>query len=154
MQKKIIHELLQRGVKKKQIRIFSRSKKQSAKDLNRELGIFQGSVWGIDDASIPFDSLRKLKDIKQSLRPCVVLNTPESYRQTDLVSVAPGTSTYHASNSEAFPCLIASVPPENLKKTTYFLLYFRWVAVQKTLQKKLTELSNPSKDRLRKIVGG
>jgi len=141
-------------VKRKQIRILSRNLKQSNEVINKELGLSTGSVWSIEDASVPFDAKRNLKDIKQTSRPCLVLTTPIEFGDSSTVLVAPGTSKVHPTDNQTFPCLKAPVPPEDLKQTTYFLLYFKWHAVQKTLQKKITELSFPAQERLRSLMKG
>ena len=97
------------------------------------------------DTSVPFDGTRKYEDYKQALRPVLTLKTPESFGDYDSVLAAPGTSKYHKKTPKV---LIAEVPPENLKQTTYFLLEYSWFSVQKNFQKKISELSTRKKNEL------
>lgn len=118
----------------------------------RELNLLFGSVWGLNDRSVPFDRKRKDDDYKSALRPSLVLGTPDYYEDYNEVSLAPGTSKYHSDKDPNNPCLIAEVPPENLKRTTYFLLYYSWTAKLFTIDRKLAELSVESKNKLAKIL--
>jgi hypothetical protein len=145
-----LHEV--HKVKKKEIKKFSRSEKLNAAIVKRELKLHYGSVWGIDDKSVPFDAKRKDEDLKESLRPCLVIETPKSFEDYDLVEMAPGTTHFHPVGIEYPECLRADVPPEDLYKTTYFLLYLRWSSVQKNLFRNLTELSTELKNLLIKYL--
>lgn len=152
MRCKVVKSLMNSGVKKKSIRIIKRRDKEELN--NKNLSILFGTIWGIEDKSVPFDYHRKPEKIKNSLRPCVVLSTPTSFSDSSFVSVAPGTSKIHSANDESKFCFVAEVPPESLEKTTYFLLYFRWYEIQKKLQKKLCELTIESKTKLERLIEG
>jgi len=135
-------------IKKKEIRIYKRKENIPSNQTIRETSLLKGSVWGVPDESVPFDKKRKDDDYKDALRPSLVLETPNNFGNNHFVKLAPGTSKYHPHNETNNLCLLASVPPEELKQSTYFLIYFSWNAVQKNLQNRFCELSTSSKERI------
>ncbi len=142
-----------RKIKKRdEIRAFRRKPNIPPKQEEREYLLTKGSIWAINDSSVPFDGKRRPEDIKNTLRPTVVLKTPQSFDDYDLVFLAPGTSKNHdaAKNSQI---LVAKSPPETLKETTWFLLRFSWWSVQKKLDKKITDLSPDANIRLDELLG-
>jgi len=139
-------------VKQKRIKKFSRSERIDPKIEKREMGLYFGSVWGVNDASVPFDRKRNAEYLKDSLRPSLVLKTPESFEDYTLVEMAPGTSHEHPVGYKYPTCLKADVPPEKLTQTTYFLLYLKWSSVQKNLEKRFCELSTELKNILSNII--
>lgn len=150
--KKNIELLKERKLKTKEIKILKREPKSPPEVEYRELNLFFGSVWSIPDKAVPFDYMRKLEDIKDANRPCLILETPESFFDNSYVELAPGTTKVHPTTDKEYKCLVAKVPPEDLRQTTYFLLYFRWTDVQKKLDKKLCELSTSLKNKLSNIL--
>jgi len=143
MSRKILRLQAERNLKNKEIRLLRRNpKKQDDSWDSRAAGLIKGAVWLIADASVPFDAKRHEKDIKSTGRTCLCLNTPSDISQNSFAPMAPGTGTPHKTGKNGTaPVLRAEVPPEDLDKTTYFLLYFRWNALQKTLIKRRCDLS-------------
>lgn len=139
-------------VKQKEIKKFSRGLRVDPKIEKREMGLYFGSVWGVNDASVPFNGKRDEEHLKDSLRPSLVLKTPDSFEDFTLVEMAPGTSHEHPVGYKHPICLRADVPPEELAQTTYFLLYLKWSSVQKNLEKRFCELSTELKNILSKII--
>ncbi len=141
-------------IKKKEIKIYKRKERIPQNQLIRETSLFKGSVWGVQDLSVPFDNKRKEDHYKASLRPTLILETPNIFTDYSVVSSAPGTSKVHKVG-EGFPSTLkAEVPPENLEKTTYFLLEYSWFAIQKTMNKKLTELTSETMGVLNEMIEG
>lgn len=149
MAKKKIDDLVNRGIKLNQIKLLKRKTNLSN---YREINLVKGSIWNLPDKSVPFDNKRKNVEITDKHRPCLVLETPTNYKDFSIVSLAPGTSKFHANNINDTPTLIAKVPPENLPKTTFFLIYFRWNSVQKVLEKKVGEISEDLLNELDKLL--
>lgn len=145
---KQVHRIKKKGVRKYKKVIHT----ANTSVIEREISLTFGSVWGIQDASVPFDKKRKVEEVKARLRPCLILETPDSFEDYDVVHVAPGTSKFHPIGKQHPPCLMAKVPPEDLEQTTYFLLYFSWYSVQKNLDRKITELSTGLMNLLRKMI--
>ena len=144
--KKIYYKLKQvHNLKRKEIKKFTRDIFLNNESEKRENELYLGSVWGIDDKSVPFDGNRKDENIKNSLRPCLTLQTPNSFENYDLVQMAPGTTNFHNVGHNYPECLRADVPPEDLNQTTYFLIYLRWSSIQKNLDRKICDLSTQLK---------
>jgi mRNA-degrading endonuclease toxin of MazEF toxin-antitoxin module len=139
-------------LKKKEIRIYKRKKRVPQNQFIRETSLFKGSIWGVPDKSIPFDRRRKEDEYKDSLRPTLVLTTPDTFNDYDLVWVAPGTSKFHKIGNKFPYTLKVEVPPENLEKTTYFLMQYHWFAIQKNMEKKFTELTSETKTKFYEIL--
>ncbi len=152
MEKRIALLLQRTGVKRKALRITRRKLKTDPLEEERINGLYFGSVWGIADKSVPFDSKRKSSHIKSSLRPCVVLETPRTFKPYDLVHVAPGTTTPHPIGGNYPPCLKTAPPQEKVKVPTYFLIYYRWFSVQKNLNQRFFVLSDSAQAILNKIL--
>jgi len=141
---------INKNIKFKQIRKFRRKEKLSEFADNKEYDLMFGSVWGIHDSRILFDSERKKEHFKNSLRPCVALESPTIIDDNKVANFAPGTSSYDAEGINSGKILIASVPPENLYNTTYFKLKFRQALKQKYFEIKFCDLSFGLSDELRK----
>jgi len=143
MSKKIQQLKSERNLKDRDIKLFKRSERKVDKsEEERSISLIEGAVWLIPDQSVPFDAQRELKEIKPFGRPCLCLETPQDFEPDSLVSMAPGTSKPHRFGAHApLPVLFAKVPPEDLDKDTYFLLYFSWTARQKNLIKHRSDLS-------------
>lgn len=139
-------------IKKKEIRVYKRKSHSSSEKSKREISLFQCSIWGVPDKSIPFDRRRKEDEYKDSLRPTLVLTTPDTFNDYDLVWVAPGTSKFHKIGNKFPYTLKVEVPPENLEKTTYFLMQYHWFAIQKNMEKKFTELTSETKTKFYEIL--
>lgn len=149
---KVYFDLLKnRNIKKREIRIVKRAKPTDKEVYEREINLTFGNVWGVNDRAVLFDDLRKEEDYKNTLRPCLILQTPDDFTDYSFVNLAPGTSKYHKS-TDGQPCLIAKAEIEECKKDTYFLIYFRWNSLQKTVEKKFFELSPNSKSQLEKLL--
>ena len=152
MNEKALFEELKKvhKIKKRQFRKPHRNHKPFKNQSERETFLYQGAIWTVLDKSIPFDRKRKEKDIKNASRPTLVLETPENFGDSDLVWLAPGTTKKH--NPKKYNSIVAKVPPEALKKTTWFLLKYSWWGVQKNLVKRIGELSPRLKDKLQTLL--
>lgn len=128
------------------------TKKEVTLQNKRELSLLFGTVWGVNDFAVPFDNKRKDDDFKETLRPCLVLETPDDFGDNYLVWMAPGTSKFHKIKDKIEPCFYADPQYENVRKPTYFLLYFEWFAKQKTVINKFLELSEDGKTKLKELV--
>lgn len=151
--KKIYNSLYEvHGIKLKQIKKYSRSKSPNTEIVNRELGLQFGSIWGVDDVSVPFDSKREKEHLKDAMRPCLALETPDSFEDYAKIEMAPGTSKEHPIVSNFPACLIFDNLNRELNQVTYFLLYLSWTSVQKKLRKRFGELSTDQKNLLKNIL--
>ncbi|MGK9475764.1 hypothetical protein [Melioribacter sp. OK-6-Me] len=106
-----------------------------------------GSVWSIPDAKIKFGNERR--NIKDANRPVVLLSKVNQFNAKSEIEVAPGTSLYHRPSETI---LVAKVPPERLRNTTYFLLHHRQTISIRSLRKKLPDLSYSLINELKKIL--
>ncbi len=155
LDKKILELIKEKKLKKNEIRLIKRKSRHSAaQELDTKDLLKFGSVWGVEDRAVPFDYNRKEDDYKNALRPCLVLGTPFNFNSYDSVKTAPGTSIPHPFGFKKPPCIKAEVPPENLKKTTFFLIYFQWYSRQSELEKYFTELSEPLLNLTQKLMEG
>lgn len=137
-------------IKKKEIRVSDRKNRQSPDE--RSIIMTYGSVWGIQDSSVPFDDKREDIEIKQSLRPCLVLETPDRFGDYDEVHMAPGTRKPHRIGEKNPLCLMAKQNDSQLKETTYFLINFSWYAIQKNLEKKFGDITGDTRKYLDSIM--
>ncbi len=127
--KKLFSELTKvHKIKYSQIRISKREDKDEEPYIPESS---VGSVYGVQDSKIQFDGQRQ--EFKDALRPCVIIKKD----RINETWIAPGTGKYHYGEE----CITAEVPPEQLEKTTYFLLYFRQRLLDKTLKRKICSLS-------------
>lgn len=140
-------------VKRKEIKKFIRQKNYEEINEHRIAGMTFGSVWGIHDRYVPFDKKRRLETMKDKMRPAVVLETPNQFCERCKIWLAPGTSRDHDKLNKGEVILKAKVPPENLNKTTWFLIHFSWFAVQWQLDKRFTDLSTERIKKLENILG-
>lgn len=153
MNDKKFNELLKvHKIKRDQFKLASKESR-----VEGELSLLQnsycfGSIWGIEDRSVPFDYNRKEDDYKDKLRPCAVVKIPKSLNSYALIETVPGTSKFHPIGEEFPPCLKAEVPPEELHKTTWFLVYMKFFSVRKKLEKRFCELSTESKNKLTELI--
>ncbi|MCK9280184.1 MAG: hypothetical protein M0P71_06160 [Melioribacteraceae bacterium] len=111
-----------------------------------------GSVWGIPDGAVPFDNERKKDDYKDCDRPCVVISKPIDMPSNEDAIFAPGTTHYHDPDHKINIVLYASNKKENLKYSTYFLLYFKFSVPSKFINSKFCDLSKESKNQLKLLV--
>lgn len=143
-----------RNVKRRELRILRRKKEEFPEDYSlRESKLRTGSVWGIEDKSVSFDTPRDPSVLKDGLRPCLCLEKPADYHEYQTALMAPGTSKFHRLNIINFPTLAAQINPKSNITTTYFLLYASWHAMQKTLQKHFTDLSETDFAELQNLRG-
>jgi len=149
--KKIIKLKTERNVKHKQIKLLNKEEYIEPEVSYREANLCFGSVWGVEDKSVPFDNFRNEIDIKNSLRPTVVIETPQNWESYNVVSVAPGTSKNHK-NTKDFPVYDECINTTNPSLRTYFLLYLKWNSVQKNLVKKFYTLDVPQSNRLKNLL--
>ncbi len=132
--KKIFTELSEvHKIKFSEIRKVQR-KKNAEEDFEENEFIYsKGDVYGLPDSKVKFDGKRNEDDYKDALRPVCIMECINDNQ----VLLIPGTGTPHYDKL----CLRAGVPPEKLKKTTYFLLYFSQSVFSKSLKKKICRLS-------------
>lgn len=142
---KKIKKLLELGYKKKEIKLFRR------KEIETEEEYKQGMVVGVPDKSVPFDGARNEEQIKNAIRPCLVLSANNSNKYKRYYKLSPGTSTPHINNDEEC-VLVAEVPPEKLLKTTYFLLHFQWTASSHIISGKICNLSPTLIEKLKSLI--
>jgi len=129
------------GIKKykelrKLFKNYDQEDKYYSKYEQKELSYDIGDVVGIHDASVPFDWNRRIENIKDKLRPCLIIDKNIKFYY---YTVVPGTSKEHKDTPEA-KVIVAHVPPEELVKTTYFLYQYRWNVNKKIIQKRLAKL--------------
>ncbi len=140
-------------VKRKEIKKILRKKNYEEINEHRIAGMTFGSVWGIHDRYVPFDKNRRIENIKDKMRPAVILETPKQFCEHCIIWLAPGTSINHDKFNKGEVILKAKVPPEDLSKTTWFLIHFNWFAKQWQLEKRFTELSTERIKKLENILG-
>lgn len=151
MDKKIRRILEEDKTKRKMIRLPMREH-TDRKSEQWQTGAYKGSVWAVPDRSVPFDEIRKAEQIKPEKRPCLILETPSEFGEYKTAHIAPGTSVPHRLGKKSPPCLLADRENDGMKKDTYFLIYFRWFAVQKTMEKRIGEISFERMKLLDKIL--
>lgn len=106
-----------------------------------------GDVYLLHDRYISFGlESRTHKDVN---RPVLILDEEVLYSDYSKVLFAPGTTKVHKYEPTV---LIAKVPPEQLKKTTFFLIQFSEFRPAKLFNRKLTELSPKLKNKLQNIL--
>lgn len=152
MTNKKVHKLKEeRNLKNKSIRLLKRKEHNDEQVEYRELNLSFGTIWTIDDRSVPFDNKRKESEYKDGKRPVLVLNTPDKFLDYSVVSVAPGTSKVHI-NTDIKPVLDINTKNGRQSIKTYYLLYFKWNSVQKNLYKKVSTLEQEQLNRLKNLM--
>jgi hypothetical protein len=141
-------------IKRKQLRILKRRPQENKAAEERAAGLVFGSIWGVNDHGVPFDGKREDDHYKNTLRPCLALETPDDFEDHSEVWIAPGTTHSHPVGRNYPPCFMAETGREDIRKTTWFLLYFQFPAMQKTLEKRFTELSAEGKQKVRSLMEG
>ncbi len=143
-----------RRIKKRELRLLKRVKEEKSEDyFNREMYLREGSVWGIEDKSVSFDTARDPDSLKDGLRPCLCLDSPGEYNDNLPVEMAPGTSKFHRTGIPGMPTLAVQINPKSADQTTYFLLYASWYAMQKTLKKHFTDLKESDLAEMKRLRG-
>lgn len=142
------------SLKIKEIRKLKREKKKKETTSNKEYQLIFGSVWGIEDRIVIFDNKRKEEHFKDTLRPCLALESPSDFNEYSIINIAPGTTSYFHSDIDKGKILTASVPPEDLDRTTHFKIYFSQYLLQKNLQKKFCDISATLRIKLEEILNG
>jgi len=147
---KLIRQLMYvRKIKKNQIRLYKRISLKQDKVDNEIIKMRFGTVWGVEDRKVNFDGGRTPDHFKDALRPCVALE--HANEQSEIIEIAPGTSKIH-SNTNSEIILTAKVPPENLSKTTYFLLHYNQSVFKDDLETKFAELSQNLQKKLKNLL--
>jgi len=149
--KKVFKLKEERNLKHKSIRLLKRKEHSDEQVEYRELNLSFGTIWTMEDKSVPFDNKRKESEYKDSKRPVLVLNTPKSFFDYSIVSVAPGTSKVHI-NTKIRPVLDVITKNGRQSIKTYYLLYFKWNSVQKKLYKKVSTLQQEQLNRLNNLM--
>lgn len=134
-----------RNIKLIEVRLIKRI--INHEEITPELIYNIGSVWSISDEKVKFGN--ESRNIKQVNRPVVLLAELNQFNKGNDIEVAPGTSKYHKPSETT---LVAKVPPERLRKTTYFLLHYKRLVSKKSLIRKLCELSPSLINELKKFL--
>jgi len=134
-----------RNIKLMEVRLIKRVINEEEKE---NIILELGDVWSVHDSNVDFgNEERKIKDV---YRPVLILeNKAINNYNYDYVEFAPGTSKIHKTDPEI---LVAKVPPENLRKTTFFLIKFKQYKRFSLLKRKITELSPKLKNKLKEIL--
>ncbi len=111
-----------------------------------------GSIWGIPDGAVPFDSERKNDDYKSSQRPCVVVSKPIDINSNYDAIFAPGTTKWHNINDNKMPILFTSHEEEKLNLDTYFLLYYKFTISPQINKNWFCNLSPTAKNKLKLLM--
>jgi len=143
-----------KNIKISQLKKKNRKSSISIKQEDKEIQMIFGSVWGIQDRHVAFGEERKDEHIKDSLRPCLALETPSKFGDNSNIEVAPGSSNFWNNQLYTEKIITASVPPEDLERTTYFKIHLAHLQLQKHLEKKFCDLSNNLINQLEKILNG
>lgn len=152
MTNKKVHKLKEeRNLKNKSIRLLKRKEHNDEQVEYRELNLSLGTIWTMDDKSVPFDNKRKESEYKDGKRPVLVLNTPNEFKDYSEVLVVPGTSKVHLNNNIT-PVLDVNTKNGRQLIKTYYLLYFKWNSVQKNLYKKVSTLEQEQLNRLKNLM--
>lgn len=149
--KKVFKLKEERNLKNKSIRLLKRKEHSDEQVEYRELNLSFGTIWTMEDKSVPFDNKRKESEYKDSKRPVLVLKTPKNFFDYSIVSVAPGTSKVHT-NTKIRPVLDVITKNGRQSIKTYYLLYFKWNSVQKKLYKKVSTLQQEQLNRLNNLM--
>lgn len=134
-----------RNIKLMEVRLIKRIINMEEKE---NIILELGDVWSVHDSNVDFGS--EERTVKDVYRPVLILEdkTINNYYY-DYVEFAPGTSKIHKTDPEI---LVAKVPPENLRKTTFFLIKFKQYKRFSLLKRKITELSPKLKNKLKEIL--
>lgn len=143
-----------RKIKRRELRLLKREKDEEPGEyISRGMYLREGSVWGIEDKSVSFDTPRDPDVLKEGLRPCLCLDTPDQYNYYSPVEMAPGTTKFHRTDLPDMPTLAVQINPKSDYQTTYFLIYASWYAMQKTLQKHFTDLKESDFAEMKRLRG-
>lgn len=138
---------MSKNVKLRDIRLIDRYIKRDENFYPEIEGMDFGSVWSMHDSHVSFGS--EERNFKNVFRPVLIVDNKQIKNYYGTAEVAPGTSKIHKQKPTV---LIAKVPPENLRKTTFFLIHFKWNAKISLIKKRLTELSPSLKNKLKEII--
>jgi len=140
-----------KGIKLRTIKMIKKSRLNN--ELNyKEKNLIKGSVWGIADSSVSFDKKRNAEKIKEADRPCLILKTPQLFETYSKVLIAPGTTQISNFDLQHSFVIKVNVPPEALKRTTYFKLSFLEFVPQIVLTKKYCDLSSKLIDEIDNFI--
>ncbi|MEG8945811.1 hypothetical protein [Rosettibacter firmus] len=132
-----------KNIKLREVRLINRMINR----INEDVFLNFGDIWALHDRHISFGQERR--NYKDANRPVVILDNSVPYTDYHTVLFAPGTTRVHKYEPTI---LIAKVPPERLKKTTFFLIHYKEYRYTRLFERKLTELSYKLKNKLTNIL--